>query len=404
MSRKIKLLFVNESLALAGGEKSLIALLSNLDPNNYEIDLQLFRYGGSLEKFIPKYVNVLPPIPYTSFASNNIINNLKSIFKKDQVKFLKSKISYSIKLRGSRYTNPEKAQLYWESSQNSIPVASKEYDVAIAYAQGIPTFYVIDKIKGKRKITWMNAKPNFSKRNFLFQKFYYERYDVIVPVSNVTNKQLEEIFPKFVHKFEIITDIVDYKSIRQMADLNKVGFEKNVFNILTVARLNLKSKRYDLTLEACKILKDKGLNFHWYALGEGPYRHEIQKFIKNNNLQNHFTLLGTTVNPYPYFNEADLYVQTSEFESFGISIAEARLLNIPVITTRFDTVHLQMIHERNGLICDLDADAIAKAICRIMGDRVLYNSIVDYLKHEVKEDGASVKKFDDMVSELLIMN
>src|SRR5690554_3704704 len=401
MKSRKKLLFVNESLTLAGGEKSLIALLNNLDPALYDIDLQLFRYGEELDVFIPEYVNVLPPFDYAWYASNSWKQNLITAMKGKDWQFLKSKLSYSINIRKGAFNHPEKAQLYWEAVSRSIPESQEHYDIAIAYAQGIPTFYVIDKVVAKKKVSWLNAKPNFSPKNKVFQKPYYEKYDAIVPVSEVTYDQIKSEFPNMEGKLKVLNDIIDYKSIIKMADMKTVDFESDVFNILTVARLNYKSKRYDIALEACKILKDKEIKFHWYALGEGDYRQEMEKFIRNNDLQSHFTLLGTTANPYPYFKAADLYVQTSALESYGISIAEARLLNTPIVTTRFDTVYMQMVDEKNGLITDLNAEAVASAIIRMMEDKNLYNSIVEYLKQEPKINTETVDRFDALMYDLL---
>lgn len=65
---KKSILFVNESLACAGGEKSLLNLLGCLDYNKYEVDLHLFKYGCPWDKYIDSRVNVLPPLPYAVFT------------------------------------------------------------------------------------------------------------------------------------------------------------------------------------------------------------------------------------------------------------------------------------------------------------------------------------------------
>jgi len=96
-----------------------------------------------------------------------------------------------------------------------------------------------------------------------------------------------------------------------------------------------------------------------------------------------------------------LYVQTSRHEGFGIPIAEARLLNIPVVTTRFDSVYMQMVDGKNGLVTDIDAESVADAIEKIMKDKELYNSIVRYLKTEQKENYESIEKFDKLIEQLL---
>lgn len=395
---KLKILFVQESLTLAGGEKSLIALLSNLDPDKYEIDLQLFRFGGALDQFIPDYVNILPPMAYTEFLKKSLLKSIFSIFNSQSRKFLKARLKYSNALRKGELNHPEKAQLYWENVGPVFKVTEKKYDVAIAYAQGVPTFYVADKVKAKKKIAWVNANVIFPGKNKIFQETYYNKFEFIIPVSEVTHRHFSKLFPPLTSKLYTIVDIVDYRSIVKMSELKEISFQKDKFVLLTVSRLNNKMKGIDIAAETCKVLKERGINFHWYILGEGDYRTELELYIQENKLDNHLTLLGADPNPYPYFKAVDLYVQTSRSESYGIAIAEARLLNTPIVTTRFDTVFEQMIHEQNGLVVDMNAKAVADGIERMMKDKDLYEHIVAYLKQEQKEDLSSVDKFDEMVS------
>lgn len=399
---KKKLLFVNESLALAGGEKSLIALLSKLDPNKYEIDLQLFKYGKELDAFIPEHVNILPPLPYTQFVTKGWFKNIGTLINLSTIGFFISKLTYSINIRRGAYNHPEKSQIYWKAAANSLTVSNKKYDVAIAYAQGIPTYYVIDKTEAKRKIAWVNTNVDFPPVNKIFQKSYYKKYDVIVPVSEITKEHLNNVFPQLRSKYYTIYDMIDYASILNMASLKTVNFNKKIFNILTVSRLNQYMKGFDITLQVCKILKERGVIFHWYVLGEGSYREKIQEFVAVNKLESFITLLGTNSNPYPYYKSADLYVQTSRKEGFGISIAEARLLNLPVVTTRFDTVFMQMVHGKNGLVVDINATAVANAIELLMKNKQLYNAIIEYQKQEQKENYESVEKFDRLINKLCV--
>ena len=399
---KKKLLFVNESLVLAGGEKSLIALLSKLDPNKYEIDLQLFKYGKELDAFIPEHVNILPPLPYTQFVTKGWFKNIGTLINLSTIGFFISKLTYSINIRRGAYNHPEKSQIYWRAAANSLTVSNKKYDVAIAYAQGIPTYYVIDKTEAKRKIAWVNTNVDFPPLNKIFQKSYYKKYDVIVPVSEITKEHLNNVFPQLRSKYYTIYDMIDYASILNMASLKTVNFNKKIFNILTVSRLNQYMKGFDITLQVCKILKERGVIFHWYVLGEGSYREKIQEFVAVNKLESFITLLGTNSNPYPYYKSADLYVQTSRKEGFGISIAEARLLNLPVVTTRFDTVFMQMVHGKNGLVVDINATAVANAIELLMKNKQLYNAIIKYQKQEQKENYESVEKFDRLINKLCV--
>lgn len=396
---KKKLLFVNESLSLAGGEKSLINLLSLIDSAEYNVDLQLFSYGGELEAFLPSYVNILPPLKYSKFSALSWVRTFSFKHLINNYKLIYSKLKYSFLLRLGKYNNPQKAQIYWEAVSKRFETEPKVYDIAIAYAQGIPTFYVIDKIKANKKIAWVNALMNFEPINKKFQYNYYKRYNKIVTVSDITKKHFSEIFPELINNIVLIWDIIDYKSIKKMSLLEEDVFKKkNEIIILTVSRINKFQKGFDILLETCSLLKARKLDFKWYILGKGEYEEETLKFIAFNGLQNHLFLLGTKINPYPYFKGADIYTQTSRQEGYGLSIAEARMLNTPVVTTKFDSVYSQMIHQKNGLVVDVDPNQVADAIENLINDKTLYDSIVAFQKTEKKGNSEELQKFYSLIN------
>ena len=166
---------------------------------------------------------------------------------------------------------------------------------------------------------------------------------------------------------------------------------------MTAGRLNKPQKGYDLALEAAKILRNRGVQFRWYAIGDGPYRGEMERFIAENQLQEHFILLGFTANPYSYMRQCDIYVQTSRHEGFGLTIAEARILNRPVVCTNFEACTMQMIDGKNGLITSFDPNDIADAIERLMKDKQLYTDIQKYLKTEKKGNVEEIENFYQLI-------
>ena len=374
---KRKLLFVIESLVAAGAERSLISLLAALDYSRFDVDLQLFRYGGDLERYLPTQVNLLPPFDYTLFAEKNTWKQLLSLdTRKTARRFL-----YSLMIRMGKSTHADKARLYWKTIGGCLPQKEGRYDTAIAYSQGIPTFYVADKVRADKKLAWVNVGYSLSKRNHSFQSAFYDKMLHIVCVSETTKAIFDEGFPSCSSRTLVIRDRIDSSLIRKLSKEYSARLGGDVPAILTVARF-APQKGYDLTLEACRLLKDRGIRFRWYAIGQGPLRKEMELFVQENHLQDHFVFLGTFANPYPYFKAAKLYVQTSRHEGFGLSIAEARVLGIPVVTTEFDSVWQQMVQEKNGLVVPQNPVAVADAIERLLTDNSLYDSIVSYLAQE----------------------
>ena len=390
---KKRLLFVIDSLNVGGAEKSLVTLLNLLDYSRYEVDLQLFAYGGAFQQFLPPNIKVLPPLDYTEFLTFPLWKQLQ------YPKFLYARLMYSVKIRKEGLLHADKACLYWQTIGSCVKKGGIDYDVAIAYAQGIPTFYTIDKIKAKKKLVWVNVDYKLHGATRAYQRSYYEKADVIVPVSDSAfNVFATLVYPEFREKMKIMWDINDGQMIQRMSELpSDKPIKKDVPVIMTAGRLNKPQKGYDLALEAAKILRDRGVQFRWYAIGDGPYRGEMERFIAENQLQEHFILLGFTANPYSYMRQCDVYVQTSRHEGFGLTIAEARILNRPVVCTNFEACTMQMVDGKNGLITSFEPQDIANAIEKLLNDDQLYGAIQTYLAQEKKGNVDEIKRFYELI-------
>ena len=394
---KKKLLFVIDSLPCAGAEKSLITLLSQLDYEQYEVDLQLFAYGWTLDELVPKEVNFLPPLSYTNYSKQSLKQMILNCRNLTQFKMIVARLRYSLFIRKGHLTNAQMARLYWQSIGSVIEKNEKVYDVAISYAQGIPTFYVADKTRAAKKYAWVNVSYTLGEEDRLFQEKYYQAYERIVAVSESAEEIFLESFPMFKDRMTIIYDINDYQMIKRMSELEP-EFKLDVphLKLLTIGRLD-HQKGYDIALEAARLLKERGILFTWYVLGKGGLYDEIKQTIQKYGLAKEFILLGITANPYPMIKQCDIYVQTSKFEGYGLAIAEARMLNKPVVTTKFDAVFNQMVHEKNGLVTTMDGVGVADGIERLLKEPDLYHAIVDYLNQEKKGNVEEIAYFYQLI-------
>ena len=68
-------------------------------------------------------------------------------------------------------------------------------------------------------------------------------------------------------------------------------------------------------------------------LGEGPEREQIEQKISELDLNDHVWLPGFVPNPWAWMKQADIYVSTSYYEGFHLTIAEAMACGtVPVVT------------------------------------------------------------------------
>ena len=361
---KKKILFVIESLNLGGAEKSLVTLLNNLNYDLISVDLMLFYRNGIFEKYCPPEVKIVdgPKVRRTIF--DRILFELYKLFN---------------------FKKLHNAQLFWRIVGNKYKVFPVKYDVAIAYSQGFASYFVSEYITAEKKFSWLNIDYRIAGYKIAFDYRLYSAFTKIVAVSDSVKLILQEELNKIIKTLdiEIVRDIVDEKIIYMQADEEYINCFKTGINIVSVGRL-VKQKAFSLAIEVCSELKQNNIYVNWFILGEGRERKNLENLIKTNNLQDTFFLLGATDNPYPYINACDIYVQTSLFEGLGISLIEAAFLNKPIVTTNFPTAYTIIEHEKTGLICEMNANAIAKSIERLIKDENLSNYFVNNLQTKDK--------------------
>ena len=102
--------------------------------------------------------------------------------------------------------------------------------------------------------------------------------------------------------------------------------------------------------------------------------------------------MGVQANPYPYMKAGDIYVQTSRFEGYCLTLTEARILNRPCVATNFDVVYDQMVQGENGLVVEMTPEAVAEGILRLMRDPALYSHIRQYQQSEGKGNKGEIQR------------
>lgn len=397
MSMK-KLLFMCINMNIGGTEKALINMLNEINSSKYDITLlMLEEYGGFLNQ-IPsfvkvKYVNEYKVIkPLIKEPPKLLVKKL--IRNKKYSKGLLILLNYSI----SKITN--NMSYYYKYISKSIKNIEEEYDLAVAYAGPMDfiTYFVLKKIKARKKVQWIHfdiTKIGFNKK---FAEKNYKKFNKIFVVSEEGKEKLINLIPALNNKVEAFFNIISCKLIENMSK-NEKGFNDsfNGVRILTVGRLS-KEKGQDLTINALARLKNEGYNIKWYCIGDGPKKDNYKKIIKSLNIENDYILLGSRLNPYPFMKDCDIYVQPSRHEGYCITLSEARCFDNPIVTTNFTGANEQIKNEVTGLICDISEEGIYKSLKRLLDDKELYNNIKINLSKEIVDSTNEISKLDKVLS------
>jgi len=158
---------------------------------------------------------------------------------------------------------------------------------------------------------------------------------------------------------------------------------RSPFRILCVARL-VEKKGLPVLIEACRLLRDRGIAFRCEIVGKGILRPQLASLIRQHQLAQHVHLAGpaTQGEVRERYREADLYVLPCIIAADGnrdglpVSLVEALACGLPVISTPVTGIPEVVRNGENGLlVAPGDPAALADAIAAVVADPGLYQRL-----------------------------
>jgi N-acetyl-alpha-D-glucosaminyl L-malate synthase BshA len=123
-------------------------------------------------------------------------------------------------------------------------------------------------------------------------------------------------------------------------------------------------------------------------VGDGPEKANIEKLCRELDTCNDIRSLGKIVNPEQILAVADLFLLTSETESFGLAALEAMASHVPVISTNSGGIPEVNVNGFSGYMSNVgDVDDMAKKAISILKD----DETLNRFKNNAYEQA---KKFD----------
>jgi glycosyltransferase involved in cell wall biosynthesis len=189
-------------------------------------------------------------------------------------------------------------------------------------------------------------------------KFIIPSSDGIRVVSSVIADSIKEYFPKLKAKVSILPIFVDVENIIN----REVGFDKNIVpNILMLSRLS-KEKRILDGIEAFKVLVlDNKVDARLTIVGLGPEKENIISKINELGLKDSVQMVGWEDDAILRFKKADIYLLTSEYEGYGMTLIEAGASGCVVVTTKVGIAKTDIFKDGyNSYVCEVgDVNAMA---------------------------------------------
>ena len=128
-------------------------------------------------------------------------------------------------------------------------------------------------------------------------------------------------------------------------------------------------KRPDRFLDVVCEIKRRGVNLEFFIAGDGKLLDQCREKIARESLP--VTVLGWQNNIEKVLSAADIVVLTSDNEGTPLSLIQAGIAGLPVVTTRVGSVPEVVLDGKTGIITRLDVQEIADGLEKLANSNEL---------------------------------
>ncbi|MFE6705342.1 glycosyltransferase [Bacillus thuringiensis] len=349
-----KILFIIGQLGAGGAERVLVDVANNLSRNrDYSVTVFTFcknKLDNQLSEKV-KHVSLFNISASSRRISDRILNrfiiiNFFKLCQKIDANYIRKIMSYRLK---------------------------ENYDVEIGFVEGLPIKISssLDHIKSRKHIGWIhtdlsrhNHAENFFE-NYSIETEIYDSLDNMVFVSEQSEKGYNAYFNKKHNGSAIIPNFIDCERIKTLAEEK---CELSFKYICSVGRL-VKEKGFDRLIKAYAILrkKDKIKDFKLVIIGSGYEENKLKQLAVDLGIEEDVIFIPFVENPYKYIKNSEFFISSSRVEGYSLVVAEAILLEVPVVSTRTGTVSI-LGESEYGLIVDNTTEGIIEGIKKLASD------------------------------------
>jgi len=177
----------------------------------------------------------------------------------------------------------------------------------------------------------------------ILERLTLSRTRKIIAVSKHIKNELAKYYFIPFNKIKVIPNGVVVPSIlSKYGAKKKLGFSADNVVILSVSRL-IPRKRLDILIRALELLTQNGINnFTAIICGDGPQKLFLQNLVRKKNLSEKVKIKGWVSEELLrlYYEAADIFALTSEYEGHPISLLEALAYNDASVCSDIPSVML----------------------------------------------------------------
>lgn len=321
-----KVAIVIPTLGGGGAERVVLASATDLASRGHRVDLLLLQGKGELLALLPKAVRVI------NLNASRILGALRPL-----VRYLRAERPDALHV------------VMWPVTIIAI--------LAHRLARSDATLMVSDHVAYSQP--FLTARQTRLLR--LTTRIFYSLADHRIVVSEAAADDLARLSGIARQRFEVIYNpISPPQHIASNAQVEALwgGAGPRIINVGALKE----QKNHALLLDAFARLGDKSARL--MILGQGHLRGALERQARELGIADRVIMPGFCADPWPYLASADLFVLSSDYEGFGLVIAEAMYAGLKVVSTNCQSGPAEILGDGKygRLVRCGDAPALAEAI------------------------------------------
>jgi L-malate glycosyltransferase len=213
-------------------------------------------------------------------------------------------------------------------------------------------------------------------KRILANRLLLERRDRVTGVGQVIRQVLidnEGIPP---NRIQVIYNGIETARFTRSAEVRAAirgqwGLAPTDFAVIQVARLD-PVKDHAAAIRAAERVAARAESVHFFFVGDGPERAEVEAMVRYRNLERRVHVLGTRGDVPKLLQAADAALLTSRSEGIPLTLIEAMAAGLPVVSTRVGGVGEVIEDGLQGYLVEPgDDSALADRLLRLAHDSVL---------------------------------
>jgi glycosyltransferase involved in cell wall biosynthesis len=288
-------------------------------------------------------------------------------------------------------------------------IESEKYD--ILYFHGIPLSFpffnsksvVVNHIHGMTNPFLMSGRRIVNNRLVasLYEKYrslVIDRSDLILLAADeVGYQKFLSLFPLNRAKIRYMPNFADesiFYPIDKQLVRKELGIGCQGHCFVTTGRVSYQKDPILLVESFAYYLNVLGYTADLFVIGDGELMENAKIVARKNNIEDRVQFLGKLSRNEitKWLNASDLFVYTSHANGFPISLVEASLCFLPMVSTDVTGVHDLIIEGETGnLVSERRPEKIAEAISLALMNAPMYSENIKQIANSFRLDKAIIR-------------